>query len=187
MNVRSEGIDTPNWPGIKHTVLRIRSRVSNQEWIVDIAGAQCGINDIVYSWERYEASFVDKIVSIFPLDFQRDLFARFASIRGVPRVKFGLAYLASQKLQDAVVEWEQRNQRVSTLLSVDDLAFERVKQNLFITLDQAVELFKRNSDFSDLVREAYRYERAFPNQSSTELSGILREHLIQNPDRQRTL
>lgn len=168
--------EPPEWhePKPRHCVLRIRSLATDQQWVIDLSGAQYGINDAVYTSEQYEAVFVREILDSAPIDYHKSKIARLAALEGGNRLAFGLPLQAAGKLEEAVESWEHRRQRIASLLSVDDAGFERLENDLLECVDAAVRSFVREGSFDGLVDEAYEYMRTHPDQMARETERILR-------------
>ncbi|UPX17777.1 uncharacterized protein EKO05_0008115 [Ascochyta rabiei] len=144
-----------NWPKYQHTVLRLTSRRSGKQWVMDFAGGQYGIVKPFHTWVQYKALFVQKLVSIYDMGTNKRIFAELAKIAGLPTLTYGLVGRAAAKLDQAIGTWETEHKPLLTLRGLQDVEFDRQKSSLLGAVDKAVHTFITTTDFAPVVRKAH--------------------------------
>jgi hypothetical protein len=153
-----------NWPSYQHTMLRVKSRKTGKYWILDIAGGQYGIVEVVHDWSKYRKDFVDKIVGVFEVGAQKRILSQVAKVPGMPTILHELVGQAAAALDKALVAWETQNQPIASIEALSDTAYTAQKASLLDALDKAVRIFISTNDFSDVVRKALADDSAFARQ-----------------------
>jgi hypothetical protein len=150
-----------NWPDCKHVMLRVKSRKSDKQWVLDVTGAQYGIVEVLHDWSKYEHDYVDKVVGVYQLGAHRRILTEVAKGAGMATLSYGLIGRAAVVLDKALTMWETQNQSVSSIRALADTAFAEKKASLLDTLDRAVRAFNTTNDFTDLVCKAKADDSGF--------------------------
>lgn len=157
----TDGEPHSNWPGYQHTMLRVKSRKSGKRWVLDSAGGEYGIVEVVHEWPKYEENFVDKVVSVYGLGANKRILSEVAKVAGIPTLAYGLVGRVAAALDKALIVWETQNQPMSTLRALNDAAFTEKKASLLDVFDKAVRTFISMNDFADVVRKAKADDSVF--------------------------
>ena len=143
-----------NWPDYQHTMLRLTSRKSRKQWVMDLAGGQYGITEPLHAWTKYKENYVEKVVSVYEVGANKRIIAEVAKISGIPTLSYGLAGRAAEQVDEAIDTWETEHQPLSTLKALSDTDFRQQKTLLLHSIDEVVRTFIASNDFSAVVRKA---------------------------------
>jgi hypothetical protein len=149
-----------NWPAYRHNILRITSRRSRQQWVMDIAGGQYGIYEPFHTWAKYKADFVDEIISVNAVGSNKMKVAALSKVPGVPTLVYGIVGEASEELNKAIHIWEDTNRPLSGLRELSAGETSQQKRSLLDALDKAVHDYMTTNDFEAQVRQAKAHVRA---------------------------
>jgi hypothetical protein len=147
-----------NQPVLKHALLRLTSRRTKKQWVIDMCGGQYGIYQPLHEWTQYQARYGARLTAIFDPGFAKGLFADLAKIEGSPAITFALAGEAAQAFDKRIDKWESRHNVVSQLRALDGITFDKKKRSLLRALDDAVRSFIARSDFTGRVRREKKIE-----------------------------
>ncbi|KAF1358101.1 hypothetical protein EJ07DRAFT_180294 [Lizonia empirigonia] len=143
-----------NWPAYQHKVLRLTSRKSRAQWVMDFAGGQYGIEQALHTWAHYKAAFVDKIVGVYHVGAHKCIVDEIGKMAGLPSLSHGLVGKAAAELDKALSTWESEHHPLSAMGGLADAEFARQKTSLLRVLSDAVRTFIATSDFTAEVRSA---------------------------------
>ncbi|KAF3010648.1 hypothetical protein E8E13_004616 [Curvularia kusanoi] len=184
-----KGTSLANWPGYSHTIMRVKSRKSGKQWVLDITGAQYGFTKVVHEWSAYEETFVDKVVAVYRFGAHQHIFAEMAGVPGLSTLNYRLMGKAATVLDEAVVSWETQNQPISTLRNLNSIDFVSKKASFLDHIDEAVRRFVSTNDFTAIISKAKADDSSLMQQiAKANLDQLLNEaNLLRYPGGKPTM
>lgn len=156
----------------RHFVLRLECPRTARKWILDLAGAQYGIRQPLHILHHYHQAFGAERIGIWPCDIKHALLTKWATFEGGLQLSFGLPFRAGEALQNAAQTWERENGDLARVLELENEGFQRVKQGLLASLDEAVCSFVLE-DHSAAVRQALEYEVRHPGEGVRRINRVM--------------
>lgn len=93
-----------NWPGYKHVMLRVKSCKSDKQWVLDVAGGQYGILEVLHEWSKYEHDYVNKVVGVYQLGTHKRIMAEASKGAGMATLSRALIGKAAVMLNKALTD-----------------------------------------------------------------------------------
>jgi hypothetical protein len=156
--VMCTGQKISNYPVLKHALLRLTSRRTKKQWIIDICGGQYGIYQPLHEWMQYQARYGAHLTAVFDAGFARELFADLARIKGSPAITFGLIGEAAKALDKRIDTWERLHKPLIQLRALDATTFAKEKRSLLRALSMGTRSFIAKNDFTVRVRSEKKME-----------------------------
>ncbi|EUC48932.1 hypothetical protein COCMIDRAFT_2197 [Bipolaris oryzae ATCC 44560] len=163
------GHGTANWPNNLHEILRIKSKKTNTQWVIDITGAQYGIRKALWDWRDYERIYMVDVWKECPFGDNKSFIDRLSKVPGVDGLGHKISILAAGNLNQAIKKWEANHKSLAKMLILDEEAYQVDKASLLESMDAAVRSFVTANNFNAQFREAKTHDRKYPDKSRHEI------------------
>lgn len=149
-----------NWPGFADVMLCDKSRMSDKQWVLDVAGGQYGIAEVLHEWPKYEHDdYVDEVVGVYQLGAHKRIMIEASEGTSLGTLFHALIGRAAVVLDKVLTGWETLPVHVS-MRTLDIIAFAAMA-SLVDKLDTAVQTLIPTNDFSYMARKAKAGESVF--------------------------
>ena len=131
-----------NWPRYFHEVIRITSITTKKQWIIDITGAQYGINRALWTWQEYQYLFKAEVKAIYPFGTNKAALKAASRIAGSPSMSYGAINVIADHLATKLDERLTRTgKRLSQLVHLSQREFASDMRELLEFMSDTVHTF----------------------------------------------
>ena len=155
-----------NWPRYFHEVIRITSITTKKQWIIDITGAQYGINRALWTWQEYRYPFKAEVKAIYPFGTNKAALKAASRIAGSPSMSYGAISVVADHLAIKLDERLTRTgKRLSQLVHLSQREFASDMRQLLEFMSDTVHTFVRANDFQEEFEAMMMHEEMYPGVS----------------------
>ncbi|KAI8935633.1 hypothetical protein NX059_007161 [Plenodomus lindquistii] len=153
------GFTHSNWPGHSHDILRITSKITGTQWIMDLSGAQYGISAAFWSWNDYSAQYVQSIENVYPLGTHKQQKAIEAKIWGNTTLDCGVVGEVAAAMNAAVKVWEKKHKvKLADVIKLPDAQYLEMGKKLTDHMSKATQSYIKGLNITSKVRAIRMYE-----------------------------